>query len=86
MPDFGVRKIGCDLIFAFAPTAGADAGYRWQVAYVRDLTDDMDRVADEIKRRMSDLLCFGVTIVDYVADRNAIELTHTLLDFQQYDL
>ncbi|MBB4403297.1 MULTISPECIES: hypothetical protein [Rhizobium/Agrobacterium group] len=43
-------------------------------------------MADEIKRRMSDLLCFGVTIVDYVADRNAIELTHTLLDFQQYDL
>ncbi|EPR07263.1 hypothetical protein L905_11345 [Agrobacterium sp. TS43] len=43
MPDFGVRKIGYDLIFAFAPTAGTDAGYRWQVTYVRDLTDDTDR-------------------------------------------
>ncbi|EMS95938.1 hypothetical protein H009_19534 [Agrobacterium tumefaciens str. Cherry 2E-2-2] len=43
MPDFGVRKIGYDLIFAFAPAAGTDAGYRWQVADKKDLTDDTDR-------------------------------------------
>ncbi|MCZ7446853.1 hypothetical protein O8B93_04515 [Agrobacterium rhizogenes] len=38
------------------------------------------------KSRRPCLFCFGVTIVDYIAEYPAIELTHVLLDFRQYDL
>jgi hypothetical protein len=38
------------------------------------------------KTGKSDLFCFSVTIGDYIAGRPTTELTHTLLDFRQYDL